>query len=65
MLRCREAAEGELIGVIGNDLYRDHEIGARPANSWQTGDGRLYLTVNRSGYSDARGAFRVSNPSRD
>jgi hypothetical protein len=53
------AAEGELIGVIGNDYDSPIiEIGAS-REFVADRDGRLYLTVNRSGYSDARGAFRV------
>jgi len=51
------AAEGVLIGAIGNDasgpiieIGLSHEFVADR-------DGRLYLTANRSSYTDARGAF--------
>jgi hypothetical protein len=53
------AAEGLLIGSVGNDsdspvleLGTSHEFVADR-------DGRLYLTANRSSYTDARGAFTV------
>jgi hypothetical protein len=53
------AAEGLLIGAVGNDsdspvveLGTSHEFVADR-------DGRLYLTANRSSYTDARGAFTV------
>lgn len=53
------AAEGMLIGAIGNDsnspiieIGSSHEFVADR-------DGRLYLTANRSSYADARGAFTV------
>jgi hypothetical protein len=53
------AAEGKLIGVIGNDFdSRIIEIG--PAGELTADrDGRLYLTINRGNYTDARGAFNV------
>ena len=50
-------AEGKLIGVIGNDF--DAPIIEIGAGSELTADrdGRLYFTVNRGNYTDARGAF--------
>jgi hypothetical protein len=53
------AAEGALIGVIGNDY--DSPIIELGASRELTADrdGRLYLTANRSSYTDARGAFNV------
>lgn len=51
------AAEGVLIGVIGNDATAPIvEIGLNRDFVADRG-GRLYLTANRSTYSDARGAF--------
>lgn len=51
------AAEGELIGVIGNDFDSPIiEIGASREFTSDR-DGRLYLTVNRGAYTDARGNF--------
>jgi hypothetical protein len=52
-------AEGALIGVIGNDY--DSPIIELGAGREFVADraGRLYLTANRSSYSDARGAFNV------
>ncbi len=53
------AAEGELIGVIGNDFDAPIiELGASREFTADR-DGRLYLTINRSSYTDARGAFNV------
>ena len=53
------AAEGELIGVIGNDYDSPIlEIGA-DREFVADRDGRLYLTANRSNYNDARGVFKV------
>lgn len=53
------AAEGALIGVIGNDANSQIiEIGAG-REFVADNDGRLYLTANRSSYTDARGAFNV------
>ena len=53
------AAEGQLIGVIGNDFDAPIiEIGAGREFTADR-DGRLYLTVNRGAYSDARGAYNV------
>ena len=52
-------AEGKLIGVIGNDFDAPViEIGAN-RELIADRDGRLYLTVNRGNYTDARGAFNV------
>ena len=53
------AAEGKLIGVIGNDFDSPIiEIG--PGGEFTVDrDGRLYLTSNRGNYTDARGAFNV------
>ncbi|HEU5236339.1 MAG TPA: LecA/PA-IL family lectin [Pyrinomonadaceae bacterium] len=53
------AAEGKLIGAIGNDSSAPIiEIGG---NSEFTSDrnGRLFLTANRGSYADARGNFDV------
>ena len=51
------AAEGELIGVIGNDANSPIiELGAS-REFVADRDGRLYLTANRSSYNDARGAY--------
>jgi len=51
------AAEGELIGVIGNDYDAPIlEIGAG-RDFTADRDGRLYLTVNRGNFTDARGSF--------
>jgi len=53
------AAEGELIGVVGNDYNAPIiEIGAS-RDFVADRDGRLYLTANRSSYNDARGVFRA------
>jgi hypothetical protein len=53
------AAEGELIGVIGNDFDAPIlEIGSGREFTADR-DGRLYLTINRGSYTDARGAFNV------
>ncbi len=53
------AAEGELIGVIGNDFDSPIiEIGAGREFTADR-DGRLYMTLNRGSYTDARGAFNV------
>jgi hypothetical protein len=53
------AAEGQLIGVIGNDFDAPIlEIGAGREFTADR-DGRLYMTVNRGAYEDARGAFNV------
>ena len=51
------AAEGVLIGAIGNDPNAPIiEIGLN-REFIADRDGRLYLTANRSSYTDARGAF--------
>lgn len=51
------AAEGELIAVIGNDYDSPLiEIGAS-REFVADRDGRLYLTINRGNYTDARGSF--------
>lgn len=51
------AAEGVLIGAIGNDPAAPIiEIGLN-REFVADRDGRLYLTANRSSYTDARGAF--------
>ena len=53
------AAEGELIGVIGNDYNAPIiEIGAS-RDFVADRAGRLYLTPNRSSYYDARGVFKA------
>lgn len=53
------AAEGELIGVIGNDYDSPVvEIGAS-REFVADRNGRLYLTANRSSYNDARGVFKT------
>lgn len=53
------AAEGVLIGAVGNDS--DSPIVELGASREFTADrdGRLYLTANRGSYNDARGAFTV------
>ncbi|MDQ1639534.1 MAG: hypothetical protein QOF62_2873 [Pyrinomonadaceae bacterium] len=51
--------EGALIGVIGNEYDSPIiELGAG-REFVADRDGRLYLTANRSSYTDARGAFNV------
>ncbi|MGH9931099.1 MAG: LecA/PA-IL family lectin, partial [Pyrinomonadaceae bacterium] len=53
------AAEGELIGVIGNDYDAPIiEIGSG-RDFVADRDGRLYLTANRGAYTDARGSFNA------
>ena len=53
------AAEGVLIGAIGNDPNAPiMEIGSG-REFVADRDGRLYLTSNRGAYNDARGAFTV------
>jgi hypothetical protein len=53
------APEGLLIGAIGNDPNSPVlELGAS-REFVADRDGRLYLTANRSSYTDARGAFTV------
>ena len=54
-----QAAEGKLIGVIGDDFDAPiFEIGSGGEFTADR-DGRLYLTINRGNYTDARGAFNV------
>lgn len=53
------AAEGVLIGAVGNDADSPVvELGSS-REFVADRDGRLYLTANRSSYSDARGSFTV------
>ena len=53
------AAEGMLIGTIGNDQNAPVlELGAS-REFVAARDGRLYLTANRGTYTDARGSFTV------
>lgn len=53
------AAEGALIGAIGNEANSPIiELGSS-REFVADRDGRLYLTANRSSYTDARGAFTV------
>lgn len=53
------SGEGMLIGAVGND--RDSPILELGSTREFTADrdGRLYLTVNRGSYNDARGSFTV------
>ncbi|MFL6229504.1 MAG: hypothetical protein ACJ741_12070 [Pyrinomonadaceae bacterium] len=53
------AAEGVLIGAVGTD--RDSPVVELGSSRELTADrdGRLYLTVNRGDYTDARGAYNV------
>ena len=53
------APEGALIGVVGNDNDSPIvQIGAA-SEFVADRDGRLYLTINRGSYTDARGAYSV------
>lgn len=53
------APEGALIGVVGNDNNSPIvQIGAG-SEFVADRDGRLYLTINRGSYIDARGAYNV------
>ena len=53
------AAEGELIGAIGDDPRAPIlELGANREFTADR-DGRLYLTANRGSFNDARGGFTV------
>jgi len=53
------AAEGELIGTVGDDSRSPiMELGSTREFTADR-DGRLYLTANRSSYADARGSFTV------
>jgi hypothetical protein len=53
------AAEGVLIGVVGNDADSPIEELGLSREFVADRDGRLYLTVNRGSYTDARGSFSV------
>lgn len=53
------AAEGVLIGVVGNDANSPIEELGLARDFVADRDGRLYLTANRSSYTDARGAYTV------
>lgn len=53
------AAEGELIGALGNDPRSPViELGSNKEFTAER-NGRLYLTANRGSYTDARGSFAV------
>lgn len=53
------AAEGELIGAIGDDSRAPiMELGSSREFTADR-DGRLYLTANRGSFNDARGSFAV------
>lgn len=53
------AAEGMLIGAVGDDSRTPiMELGSSREFTADR-DGRLYLTANRSSYTDARGSFTV------
>ncbi|MFY9619420.1 MAG: hypothetical protein WAM70_13905 [Pyrinomonadaceae bacterium] len=53
------AAEGKLIGAIGNDTSSPIiELGSRREFTADR-NGRLFLTANRGSFADARGAFEV------
>jgi hypothetical protein len=53
------AAEGKLIGAIGDDPRAPIiELGSNRELTADR-DGRLYLTANRGSYADARGSFNV------
>jgi hypothetical protein len=54
------AAEGELIGSVGDDPRAPIiELGSNREFTADR-DGRLYLTANRGSYTDARGTFNVT-----
>lgn len=53
------SAEGVLIGVVGNDADSPIVELGLSREFVADRDGRLYLTVNRGTYTDARGAFNV------
>jgi hypothetical protein len=54
-----QAPEGALIGVVGNDSNAPVvQIGASSEFTADR-DGRLYLTINRGSYTDARGSYSV------
>ena len=52
------AAEGMLIGAVGDDRAPIMELGSTREFTADR-DGRLYLTANRGSYADARGSFSV------
>jgi hypothetical protein len=53
------AAEGELIGAVGDDSRTPIlELGSKREFTADR-DGRLYLTANRGSFADARGSFTV------
>jgi len=55
-----QAPEGSLVGVVGNDNDSPIiQIGASREFAADR-DGRLYLTINRGSYTDARGAYNVN-----
>ena len=55
-----QAPEGVLIGVVGNDNDSPIiQIGARNEFTADR-DGRLYLTINRGSYTDARGSYEAN-----
>src|SRR6185436_7854207 len=54
------AAEGELIGAVGDDPSAPIiELGSNREFTADR-DGRLYLTANRGSYTDARGTYNVT-----
>jgi PA-IL-like protein len=53
------AAEGVLIGAVGNDASAPIVELGLSREFVADRDGRLYLTANRSSYTDARGSFTV------
>jgi hypothetical protein len=54
------AAEGELIGAVGDDPRAPiFELGSAREFTADR-DGRLFLTANRGSYTDARGSFNVT-----
>lgn len=53
------AAEGVLIGAVGNDSSAPIVELGLSREFVADRDGRLYLTANRSSYTDARGSFTV------
>jgi hypothetical protein len=53
------AAEGVLIGTVGNDTSAPITELGTSREFVADRDGRLYLTANRSNYTDARGSYQV------
>lgn len=53
------SAEGVLIGTVSNDANAPIVELGLSREFVADRDGRLYLTINRSSYTDARGAFNV------